>query len=77
MSQEIVRCPYCVQGGEFQPMFRRSESAFACLKCGHTSSPDDSSLRCPCPRCREISRTTNRLSRDRATEMAITNVVTS
>ena len=77
MSQEIIRCPYCVQGSEFQPMFRRSENTYACLKCGHTSSPEDSSLRCPCPRCREVSRIAKGLSRDRAAEMIASHVVTS
>jgi hypothetical protein len=66
MSHEIIRCPYCVQGGEFQPMFEQSENTFACLKCDHTSSPEDPHLRCACSRCREVSRITNRLSRDRA-----------
>jgi hypothetical protein len=66
MSQEIIRCPYCVEGGEFQPMFAQSENIFACTKCSHTSSPEDPYLRCACSRCNEVSRITNRLSRDRA-----------
>jgi DNA-directed RNA polymerase subunit RPC12/RpoP len=65
MSQEIIRCPYCVLGSEFQPMLRRPENTFACAKCGHSSSPGDAHLRCYCPRCREVSRISNRLSRDR------------
>ena len=76
MSQEIIRCPYCVLDSEFQPMVRRSDESFVCLGCGHTSSPVDSSLRCLCPRCREVSRITNRLSRERATETIISQVVT-
>lgn len=70
MSQEIIRCPYCVQGGEFQPMFPQSGKTFVCLKCSHTSSLDDPHLRCACSRCREVSRITNRLSRS-AIEAAI------
>jgi len=62
MSQEIVRCPYCVLGSEFQPMFRRSENTFACGKCGHTSSPEDPYLRCPCPQCTRMTRIANRLA---------------
>jgi Zn finger protein HypA/HybF involved in hydrogenase expression len=65
MSQEIVRCPYCVLDSEFQPMFRRSDESFVCRSCGHTSSPEDPHLRCPCPRCHQMSRVTTRLSRDR------------
>jgi len=72
MSQEIVRCPYCVQGSEFQPMSRQSKETFGCVSCGHTSSPEDPYLRCSCSRCREMSRVFNRLSRDRgAIEAAI------
>lgn len=66
MSQEIIRCPYCVTGSEFQPMSRRSEDFFACVNCGHISSPADPYLRCACSRCREMSRITHRLSRHRA-----------
>ena len=62
MSQEIVRCPYCVLGSEFQPMFRRSDTTFACVNCGHTSSPEDPYLRCSCPRCHQMNRIANRIA---------------
>ena len=62
MLQEIVRCPYCVKGSEFQPMFRRSENTFACISCGHTSSPQDPYLKCPCLRCHQMNRVANRIA---------------
>ena len=62
MLQEIIRCPYCVLGSEFQPMARRSENTFACVNCGHTTSPEDPHLRCPCPRCRQMNRIANRIA---------------
>jgi Zn ribbon nucleic-acid-binding protein len=62
MSQEIIRCPYCVLGSEFQPMVRRSENIFACVNCGHISSPEDPSLRCSCSRCRQMNRVANRIT---------------
>jgi phage FluMu protein Com len=62
MSQEIIRCPYCVLGSEFQPMSRRSENTFACVNCGHTSSQEDPYLRCSCPRCHQMNRITNRIA---------------
>lgn len=65
MSQEIVRCPYCVQDGDFRPMFRRSNDSFVCAGCGHTSSPADPHLKCVCGRCHQMNRVANRISRDR------------
>lgn len=65
MSQEIVRCPYCVLDGDFRPMFRRSKKSFVCVNCGHASSPEDPYLKCPCRRCRQMNRIANRISRER------------
>ena len=66
MSQEIVRCPYCVSGGEFRPMFRRSKKAFVCVSCGHTASSEYPHSKCNCPRCRALNRIASRLSRERS-----------
>jgi predicted RNA-binding Zn-ribbon protein involved in translation (DUF1610 family) len=61
MSEEIVRCPYCVMDSEFRPMLRRSRKKwFVCVSCGHTATPDDPYLKCPCSRCREMKRIANR-----------------
>ena len=57
MSEEIVRCPYCVTGSEFRPMLRQStKKRFTCVSCGHTAAPDDPYLKCPCSRCQEMAR---------------------
>ena len=61
MSEEIVRCPYCVMGSEFRPMlprFRKTE--FVCVSCGHVATPDDPYLKCPCSRCQEMTRLASR-----------------
>jgi len=63
MPQEIVRCPYCVLGNEFRPMFRsttcsttRRAKKFLCVSCGHTASPNAPYSRCACPKCQEMIR---------------------
>jgi predicted RNA-binding Zn-ribbon protein involved in translation (DUF1610 family) len=55
MPQEIVRCPYCVLGNEFRPMFRRTRK-FVCISCGHTTTFDAPYSRCTCPKCQEMTR---------------------
>jgi len=71
MSEEMVRCPYCVMDSEFRPMLRRSALGqstprrskgkwFVCVSCGHTATPDDPYAKCSCPRCREMKRIANR-----------------
>jgi hypothetical protein len=60
MLEEIVRCPYCVQGSEFRPMIRRSGEWFVCVSCGHTATSDDPYAKCPCPKCREVTRLATR-----------------
>ena len=57
---EIVRCPYCVQGGCFRPMFQQSRGSYFCLGCGHTSKPEQHDARCECPRCLEVIQVASR-----------------
>jgi predicted RNA-binding Zn-ribbon protein involved in translation (DUF1610 family) len=63
MPQEIVRCPYCVLGNEFRPMFQptsrstvRRSKKFVCISCGHTAAPAPSYSKCACPKCQEMIR---------------------
>jgi predicted RNA-binding Zn-ribbon protein involved in translation (DUF1610 family) len=55
MPQEIVRCPYCVLGNEFRPMFRKAKK-FVCISCGHTATRDAPYSKCGCPKCQEMIR---------------------
>ena len=64
MSQEIIRCPYCVQCGDFRPMSVWSGKSFVCVGCGHVSYPEDPHRRCLCRRCLEMNRVASRISRD-------------
>jgi len=65
MLQDTVRCPYCVLGSDFRPMFRRGKKSFVCVSCGHTSIPEEPYAKCPCSRCRKLNRLASRLSRER------------
>ena len=65
MSQEIIRCPYCVLGSDFRPMFRRSTKSYICVGCGHVASPEGPYLRCDCQRCTQMNRAASRISRER------------
>jgi predicted RNA-binding Zn-ribbon protein involved in translation (DUF1610 family) len=61
MSEETVRCPYCVMGSEFRPMLPRPrKEGFVCVSCGHMATPDDPYLKCPCSRCQEMTRIASR-----------------
>jgi len=60
MSEAIVRCPYCVLGSEFRPMFRRSSRRFICLCCGHAAQPEEPYAKCSCAKCREMIRIASR-----------------
>jgi predicted RNA-binding Zn-ribbon protein involved in translation (DUF1610 family) len=75
MPQEIVRCPYCVLGSEFRPMFcstsrttsrttpratSRRPKKFFCVSCGHTTTPGALYSQCACPKCQEMNRLANR-----------------
>jgi len=64
MSSPIVRCPYCVLGSEFRPMFRRSKfrrsKKFVCVACGHSALPDVPYSKCACPKCQAMNQITTR-----------------
>ena len=60
MSQEIIRCPYCVLGGEFRPMFRKTKKCFGCVSCGHTATAEQGYSKCSCLRCRQMTRVASR-----------------
>jgi hypothetical protein len=56
MTDEIVRCPYCVLGEDFRPMLPRPEGWFICRKCGHTLIPESPDFKCSCQKCNELNR---------------------
>jgi len=46
MTEEIVRCPYCVLDDHFRQMLCRPEGWFVCQKCGHTAMPEKPEFKC-------------------------------
>ena len=56
MSEEIIRCPYCVPDDHFRRMLPRPEGWFVCPQCGHTAIPEKQEFRCFCQKCGELNR---------------------
>src|SRR5262249_34606270 len=55
MSDQVVRCPYCVLDDQFRPMLRKPDW-FVCDKCGHVRLPGDPDFKCACQKCLELNR---------------------
>src|ERR1700730_4727215 len=48
----IIRCPYCVEGGQFKVMVAQTrEDCFTCARCNHTTMPSNNRFPCTCPNC--------------------------
>ncbi len=49
---KTIRCPYCVERGDFKPMAAESSGEwYVCVECGHLARPDSSAFRCVCSKC--------------------------
>jgi hypothetical protein len=46
-----IRCPYCVERGQFKVMVRDPGDYFLCDSCKHTSIPGNLQFHCTCPNC--------------------------
>jgi hypothetical protein len=55
MTEQIVRCPYCILDDQFRPMLQRSVW-FICEQCGHTVIPEDPDFKCSCRECLVLKR---------------------
>ncbi len=54
---EVMRCPYCVQDGNFRPMKPRFEGRwFMCEICSHTVMQNKPSFECQCRNCKQFFR---------------------
>jgi hypothetical protein len=50
--QQVVQCPYCVEGDDFSAMTPRGEGQwFWCAKCAHVVIPERPSYQCNCAKC--------------------------
>jgi hypothetical protein len=53
---QSVRCPYCVEGHNFKLMNPSADGEwFLCPTCGHATMPGNSTYRCNCSKCAELS----------------------
>ncbi len=49
---EVIRCPYCVENGNFKAMALQSgEDWYLCDSCGHLSLPSNPLFHCTCGKC--------------------------
>jgi hypothetical protein len=56
MSDEIVRCPFCVLGHNPWPMEPKQEELFSCQECGHKVMLGKPNFKCFCQKCMELRR---------------------
>lgn len=56
MTDEILRCSYCVLGDHFRPMLESLDGWFLCPRCGHTANPGKPYFKCSCRKCEEMNR---------------------
>ena len=55
MSEQVVRCPYCLLEDQFRPMLQKPDW-FICEQCGHVVLPGDPDFKCGCAKCIELKR---------------------
>jgi hypothetical protein len=54
---KIIRCPYCVERGQFMPMAERSGGDWSlCDSCGHLVVPQNPAFKCTCAHCVQIEK---------------------
>lgn len=61
LHREPVRCPFCIQNGEFKAMMDLSAGtgdAYYCTSCRHLIRADASAFQCMCANCRGLQRST-------------------
>jgi hypothetical protein len=49
----VMRCPYCVEGGNFKEMIGQggAEPWYMCARCGHLTWPANPFFQCTCAKC--------------------------
>ena len=52
----VMRCPYCIEGGNFKVMIGRGglETLYICARCGHKTLPTSPLSKCTCVKCVEL-----------------------
>jgi len=56
LMSDIVRCPYCVEGGNFKAMMGTADGEkFQCARCSHVTMPESPGYSCRCLNCTIIN----------------------
>jgi hypothetical protein len=56
-----VRCPYCVEHGQFKAMAAQSGGEwYMCGNCGHLALPSSTLFQCTCSKCTTLDRSRRR-----------------
>ena len=50
-ARSVVRCPYCVEAGNFRMMIPESGDGYLCNQCGHMVLPSNPLFECACKKC--------------------------
>jgi len=51
---DIIRCPYCIEEGDFKVMTVRAAGRWLyCANCGHTTLSDYPAFQCECQNCKD------------------------
>jgi hypothetical protein len=54
-KNNLVRCPYCVKGSEFNGMARQTDGDWLiCASCGHLALPSSPLFECTCANCERL-----------------------
>jgi rubrerythrin len=57
MSDDPIRCPYCIQDDNFRRMKPQPKGQwFACEMCGHIVMRDNADFQCRCRKCEQVSK---------------------
>jgi len=53
----VIRCRYCVEGGDFKVMIGQggAETWYMCARCGHLAMPTNPLFKCTCAKCVELT----------------------
>jgi hypothetical protein len=55
VTEEVTRCPFCVQDNHFKPMVSPTDGSFVCLKCFHRLDLADPKFRCFCMKYEQLN----------------------
>jgi len=71
-----VRCPYCVQNGQFRPMVKpHAVKWLLCAQCGHMTIPSQPLFTCTCHKCLSLAKPERNASLARRISMRLQHLL--